>query len=132
MINEASATASPAALYTFPCGLGLALVTHSCLPAGPRGLGALALPDHSSWGWAGDAGGTGRSWEPEAGVAGKIGAGLEGGDNRTDPHPRSGRNSWRPLWHHFPCWPGKPTNCLTPLIMPTLNSVARAREGHAP
>lgn len=78
MINEASATASPAVLYTFPCGLGLVLVTPSCLPAGPWGLGALALPDHSSWGWAGDTGGTGAGGLKQ-GLREKQGLALEVG-----------------------------------------------------
>lgn len=97
MINEASATASPAVLYTFPCGLGLVLVTPSCLPAGPRGLGALALPDHSSWGWAGDTGGTGAGGLKQ-GLREKQGLALEVGTIELIPTLEGvGGTAWVPF-----------------------------------
>lgn len=68
MINEASAAASPAVLYTFPC----ALCSPSCLPAAPGDLGVLILPAHSSWCLAGGMGVRGLRW----GIGRELGAGL--------------------------------------------------------
>lgn len=77
MINEASATASPAVLYTFPCGPEFP--APACLLA----LGPLALPASSSWCWTGGTGAGGLEW----GIGREKGAGLGRGGSRTDAHP---------------------------------------------
>lgn len=95
MINEASATASPAVLYTFPCGPEFP--APACLLA----LGPLALPASSSWCWTGGTGAGGLEW----GVGREKGLALDVGAAGLTPTPGAGwkeRNNLDPLWPYLP------------------------------